>query len=50
MRRIPAGASTMGSPEGELGRWSAETQRQVTLTKDYYMGVFEVTQRQWERV
>jgi formylglycine-generating enzyme required for sulfatase activity len=50
MRRIPAGTFTMGSPEGELGRWSAETQRQVTLTKDYYMGVFEVTQRQWERV
>jgi len=51
MRRIPAGTFTMGSPEGELGRWDdREGQRQVTLTKDYYMGVFQVTQRQWELV
>lgn len=50
MRRIPAGTFTMGSPEGELGRFRDETQRQVTLTKDYYMGVFQVTQKQWERV
>ncbi len=50
MRRIPAGTFMMGSPEGELGRYSDEAQRQVTLTKDYYMGVFEVTQRQWELV
>ncbi len=51
MRRIPAGTFTMGSPSGEPGRIDArETQRQVTLTKDYYIGVFQVTQRQWERV
>ena len=50
LRRIPAGTFTMGAPENELGRNSGETQREVTLTKDYYMGVFPVTQRQWERV
>ena len=50
MRRIPAGTFTMGSPSGELGRYSDETQHQVTLTKDFYIGVFEVTQKQWERV
>ena len=50
MRRIPAGTFTMGSPETELGRFGNEAQRQVTLTKDYYIGVFEVTQKQWERV
>ena len=51
LRRIPAGSFTMGSPEGELGRWAArEAQRGVTLTKDFYIGVFEVTQKQWERV
>ncbi len=50
MRRIPAGTFTMGSPTGELGRSSSETQHQVTLTKDFYIGVFEVTQKQWERV
>ena len=40
----------MGSPVGELGRQSNETQHQVTLTQDFYIGVFEVTQKQWERV
>ena len=50
MRKIPKGAFTMGSPSGELGRDSNETQHQVTLTKDFYIGVFEVTQRQWELV
>jgi len=51
LRRIPAGTFTMGSPTDELGRWDGhEQQHQVTLTQDFYMGVFEVTQRQWERV
>jgi formylglycine-generating enzyme required for sulfatase activity len=49
-RRIPAGTFTMGSPAGELGRISNETQHQVTLTQPFYIGVFEVTQKQWERV
>jgi formylglycine-generating enzyme required for sulfatase activity len=50
LRRIPAGIFIMGSPEDELGRFNIETQHEVTLTKDYYIGVFEVTQRQWELV
>jgi formylglycine-generating enzyme required for sulfatase activity len=52
LRRIPATTPdfTMGSPSGELGRRDDETQHQVTLTKDFYIGVFEVTQRQWELV
>jgi formylglycine-generating enzyme required for sulfatase activity len=50
MRRIPAGTYTMGSPTNELGRGTNETQHAVTLTKDFYIGVFEVTQRQWELV
>ena len=50
MRKIPKGTFTMGSPSGELGRYSDEPQHTVTLTKDFYMGVFEVTQRQWELV
>ena len=50
LRKIPAGTFTMGSPENELGRYSDETQHQVTLTKDFYVGVFEVTQKQWELV
>ena len=50
LRRIPWGTFTMGSPVGELGRQSTEAQHQVTLTQDFYIGVFEVTQKQWERV
>jgi formylglycine-generating enzyme required for sulfatase activity len=50
LRRIPAGAFSMGSPTNELGRWNEEQQHAVTLTKDFYVGVFEVTQKQWERV
>jgi formylglycine-generating enzyme required for sulfatase activity len=50
LRHIPAGKFTMGSPLGELGRDGDETQHKVKLTKDFYMGVFEVTQKQWELV
>ncbi|MBR5623744.1 formylglycine-generating enzyme family protein [bacterium] len=50
LRRIEPGTFTMGSPEDELGRENAETQHQVTLTKAYYIGVFEVTQRQCENI
>ncbi len=35
----------MGSPEepdGELGNQDKETQHQMTLTKDFFMGVFDV--------
>ena len=50
LRWIPAGTFTMGSPEDELGKSSDETQHEVTLTQGYYIGVFEVTQKQWELV
>ena len=51
LRRIPAGTFTMGSPENELGRiFYDETQHQVTLTQDYFLGIFQCTQRQYELV
>jgi len=50
VRRIDAGTFTMGSPEGEIGRWNYEDQHQVTLTQPFYIGVFELTQKQWELV
>ena len=53
LRKIPSGMFTMGSPIGELGRYAndaRETQHQVIISKDFYMGVFEVTQKQWELV
>ena len=43
---------TMGSPKDELGRlWpNDETQHQVTLTKGYWLGKYEVTQAQYKAV
>ena len=48
LRRIEPGTFTMGSPEDELGRANDEIQHQVTLTKAYYIGVFQMTQKQYE--
>ncbi len=54
LRRIPAGTFIFGSPTDELGRTSGvaqrETQHPVTLTKDYWIAVFETTQMQWRRI
>ncbi len=50
LRRIPAGQFTMGAPSAELFRESNETQHAVTISADFFIGVFEVTQRQWELV
>jgi formylglycine-generating enzyme required for sulfatase activity len=50
MRRIDPGTFNMGSPTNELGRATNEVLHAVTLTQGYYLGVFEVTQRQWELV
>lgn len=47
---IKPGTFTMGSPEDELGRDNNETQHQVTLTRGYWLGKYEVTQRQWKAV
>ena len=52
LRYIPAGTFTQGSPETEVGRdttWR-ETQHQVTLTKPFYAGVFELTRAQYRLV
>ena len=45
---INPGTFTMGSPEDELGRSTLEVQHQVTLTKGYWLGKYEVTQAQYE--
>lgn len=49
-KKIEAGSFTMGSPAGELGRSISENQRTVTLTKDFYIGVFETTQKQYQLI
>ena len=50
MNWIEPGTFLMGSPEDELGRFDDETQHQVTLTKGYWLGKYEVTQAQYEAV
>lgn len=47
---IPPGTFMMGSPNEETHREANESQHKVTLTKGFYMGVFTVTQEQWEAV
>ncbi|MFC1601089.1 SUMF1/EgtB/PvdO family nonheme iron enzyme [Candidatus Sumerlaeota bacterium] len=47
MVKIPAGTFMMGSPEKETGRSQDEAQREVTLSKPFYMGVVEVSQEQY---
>ena len=47
LRLVLPGTFMMGSPETEEGRQSDEQQHQVRLTRPYYIGVFEVTQKQW---
>ena len=47
MLKIPAGTFLMGSPEKEIGRSQDEAQREVTISKPFYMGIVEVTQEQY---
>jgi formylglycine-generating enzyme required for sulfatase activity len=51
--RIPAGTFQMGAPAGERGTsptgWE-QPQHAVTLTQDFYLGKYEVTQEQWRAV
>src|SRR5207249_4912407 len=46
---IPAGKFLMGSPTDEAERDADEGQHEVVITKPFYMGVYEVTQREYER-
>jgi formylglycine-generating enzyme required for sulfatase activity len=50
LRWVPAGSFTMGSPTGEANRSDDETQHQVTLSKPFYCGKYEVTQAQYRAV
>jgi formylglycine-generating enzyme required for sulfatase activity len=49
MVQITGGTFTMGSPESEPGRYSEETQRQVTLS-GFSISKYPVTQGQYETV
>jgi formylglycine-generating enzyme required for sulfatase activity len=57
-RKIPAGGVEwlMGSPDNESGRMTTERgelrekQHRVILTDDYYMAIFETTQKQYSKL
>ena len=49
--QIPAGKFLMGSPNDEKGHRGDEgPRREVTISKPFYIGVYEVTQEQYEQV
>ncbi len=50
LNRCPAGVFTMGSPETEPSHQDDETMHSVTISKDFYLGIYEVTQAQYEAV
>ncbi|MBT3637739.1 MAG: SUMF1/EgtB/PvdO family nonheme iron enzyme, partial [Opitutae bacterium] len=47
---VEPGTFTMGSPTSEANRATDETEHNVTLTKGFYLGKYEVTQAQYEAV
>jgi formylglycine-generating enzyme required for sulfatase activity len=47
---IPPGEFIMGSPTNEVGREVNETQHRVKITKGFWMGKYEVTQKQYAAV
>jgi formylglycine-generating enzyme required for sulfatase activity len=49
-RFVPPGEFLMGSPESEKDRGSEELQHRVRITNALYLGVYEVTQADYERV
>ena len=46
----PAGRFRMGSPPGEAERRPGEDPVDVTLSKGFWIGKYEVTQGQWKRI
>jgi formylglycine-generating enzyme required for sulfatase activity len=47
---IPSGKFLMGSPASEQGRDDDEQQHEVEITQPFYLGVYAVTQEEYERV
>ncbi len=48
--KIPTGSFEMGSADDELGRYWEESKHHVILTKDFWLGKYEVTQAQYEAI
>lgn len=47
---VSKGKFIMGSPKSEKQRGDDEAQHEIALTADFYLGIHEVTQAQFERV
>jgi formylglycine-generating enzyme required for sulfatase activity len=47
---IPAGTFLMGSPEGEIDRYSNESPQHEVMVSEFWMGRYPVTQAQWRFV
>ena len=47
---IPAGEFDMGSPSDEAGRDDEGPVHSVTISNEFYMGKYEVTQKEWQVV
>ncbi len=50
MLLVNPGVFTMGSPKDEIGREVIETQHEVTLTQGFWLGKYEITNLEWEKV
>ena len=51
LRRIRPGSYFAGAPVGEIGRaGSGETQHRVRISRPFYIGIYEITQKQYENV
>lgn len=50
LRRINPGSFVMGSPLSESGRSDNEDRHVVTLTKPYYIAVYELTEKQYSLI
>ena len=50
LRHIPAGSFVMGARATDCPGAVNTNLHLVTITKDFYLGVFSITQRQWELV
>ena len=48
--KIAAGSFDMGSPPAENNREAQEVLHRVTIARPFYLGVYEVTQREWTKV
>ncbi len=47
---LPPGRFLMGSPDGEAGRGTDESQHEVVLSRGFWIARTEVTRAQWQRV